>query len=150
MQPGAREMAEMITRANWPGDKRVAENIHEELKDPNIHYCVALARGRVIGFAGWTRSHTDYDLAELVWTNISADFQGRGIGRLLMDYRIADIKAAGFKAAILGTMKPLIYGAYGFKTIGIYDWAHGRTHLMLLAPIEKYIENSHQILPLTP
>ena len=132
MQPGALDMCEMIARANWPGDKRVAENIHEELTNPNIHYCVALARGRVVGFAGWAKSHVDYDLAEFVWSNVLADFRGRGIGRLLTDYRLADISAAGFKAVICGTMVPIIYKAYGFKTLGIHEWAHGKTHLMLL------------------
>ena len=132
MQPGARDMCEMIARANWPGDKRVAENIHEEITNPNIHYCVALARGRVVGFAGWAKSHIDYDIAEFVWCNVLEDFRGRGIGRLLTDYRLADIKGAGFKAVICGTMVPLIYGAYGFKTLGTYEWAHGKTHLMLL------------------
>ena len=132
MQPGARDMCEMIARANWPGDKRVAENIHAELHNPDIHYCVALARGRVVGFAGWAKSHVDYDVAEFVWCNVLEDFRGRGIGRLLTDYRLADIKAAGFKTVICGTMVPLIYAAYGFKSLGIYDWAHGKTHLMVL------------------
>ena len=132
LQPGALDMCEMIARANWPGDKRVAENIHEELRNPAIHYCVALARGRVVGFAGWAKSNIDYDLAEFVWANVLSDFRGRGIGRLLTDFRLADIRAAGFKAVICGTMVPLIYGAYGFKTLGTYEWAHGKTHLMLL------------------
>ena len=133
MQPGARDMCEMIARANWSGDKRVADNIHDEIQDPNIHYCIALARGRVVvGFAGWAKSHVDYDLAELVWCNVLADFRGRGIGRLLTDYRLADIKAAGFKSVICGTMVPNIYKAYGFKSLGIHEWAHGKTHLMLL------------------
>ena len=132
MQRGARDMCEMIARANWLGDKRVAEKIHEELKDPNIHYCVALARGRVIGFAGWSKSNIDYDVAEFVWCNVLEDFRGRGIGRLLTDYRLADIRAAGFKAVICGTMVPNIYMAYGFKILGAFDWAHGKTSLMLL------------------
>ena len=129
---GAIDMCEMIAKANWPGDKRVAENIHEELTNPNIHYCVALARGRVVGFAGWAKSHIDYDVAEFVWCNVLEDFRGRGIGRLLTDFRIADLRAAGFRTVICGTMVPLIYVAYGFKSLGIYDWAHGRTHLMTL------------------
>ena len=125
-------MAEMIARANWPGDKRVAAEIHEELNNSNVHYCVALARGRVVGFAGWAKSNIDYDVAEFVWCNVLEDFRGRGIGRLLTDYRLADIRAAGFKAVICGTMVPNIYRAYGFKELGVFDWAHGRTHLMLL------------------
>ena len=132
MQPGARDMCEMIARANWPSDKRVTDNIHEELRNPAIYYCVALARGRVVGFAGWSKSNIDYDLAEFVWANVLSDFRGRGIGRLLTDFRLADIRAAGFKAVICSTMVPLIYGAYGFKTLGTYEWAHGKTHLMLL------------------
>ena len=132
LQPGALDMAEMIARANWPGDKRVAENIHEELRNPAIHYCVALARGRVVGFAGWAKSNVDYDLAEFVWSNVLADFRGRGIGRLLTDFRLADIRAAGFKAVICGTMVPNIYRAYNFQSLGKFDLAHGRTDLMIL------------------
>lgn len=132
MQSGARDMCEMIARANWPTDKRVADNIHEELKNPSIHYCVALARGRVVGFAGWAKSYIDYDVAEFSWCNVIADFRGRGIGRLLTDYRLSDIRAAGFKTVILGTMVPAIYRAYGFKSLGTYEWAHGKTHLMTL------------------
>ena len=71
-------------------------------------------------------------VAEFVWCNVLTDFRGRGIGRILTDFRLADIRAAGFKAVICGTMVPLIYGAYGFKTLGTYEWAHGKTHLMLL------------------
>ena len=132
LQSGARDMCEMIARANWPGDKRVSEEIHDELTNQNIHYCVALARGRVIGFAGWSKSNIDYDVAEFVWCNVLEDFRGRGIGRLLTDYRLADIRAAGFKAVICGTMVPNIYAAYGFKSLGIFNWAHGKTSLMLL------------------
>ncbi len=132
LQPGALDMCEMIARANWPGDKRVAENIHEELRNPAIHYCVALARGRVVGFAGWAKSNVDYDLAEFVWSNVLADFRGRGIGRLLTDFRLADIRAAGFKAVICGTMVPNIYRAYNFQSLGKFDLAHGRTDLMIL------------------
>ena len=132
MLPGSIEMCAMIARANWPGDKRVAEKIHEELKDPNIHYCVALARGRVIGFAGWSKSNIDYGVAEFVWCNVLEDFRGRGIGRLLTDYRLADIRAAGFKAVICGTMVPNIYRAYNFHSLGKFDLAHGRTDLMIL------------------
>ena len=132
MQPGARDMCEMIARANWSGDKRGADNIHDELKDPSINYCVALARGRVVGFAGWAKSHVDYDLAELVGCNVLADFRGRGIGRLLTDFRLADIRAAGFKAVICGTMVPNIYRAYNFQSLGKFDLAHGRTDLMIL------------------
>jgi ribosomal protein S18 acetylase RimI-like enzyme len=132
MQPGARDMCEMITRANWPGDKRVTESIHDELQNPDIHYCVALARGRVVGFAGWAKSHIDYDVAEFVWCNVLADFRGRGIGRLLTDFRLADIRAAGFKSVVCGTMVPNIYMAYGFKSLGTFDWAHGKTNLMIL------------------
>lgn len=132
MRPGARDMCEMIARANWPGDKRVADRIHDELQDPGIHYCVALARGRVVGFAGWSKSNIDYDIAEFVWCNVLEDFRGRGIGRLLTNYRLADIRAAGFKSVICGTMVPSIYMSYGFKSLGVFDLAHGRTHLMLL------------------
>jgi len=132
MQPGARDMCEMIARANWPGDKRVAESIHAELNDPRVHYCVALARGRVVGFAGWAKFHIDYDVAEFVWCNVLADFRGRGIGRLLTDFRLADIRAAGFKTVVCGTMVPHIYMAYGFKSLGLFDWAHGKTSLMIL------------------
>lgn len=132
LQPGALDMCEMIARANWPGDKRVAENIHDELRNPAIHYCVALARGRVVGFAGWAKSNVDYDLAEFVWSNVLADFRGRGIGRLLTDFRLADIRAAGFKAVICGTMVPNIYRAYNFQSLGKFDLAHGRTDLMIL------------------
>jgi len=133
MQPGARDMCEMIARANWPGDKHVAAEIHNELNNPAIHYCVALARGRVIGFAGWSKSNIDYNVAEFVWCNVLADFRGRGIGRALTDYRLADIRAAGFKAVICGTMVPNIYMAYGFKSLGLFDWAHGKTSLMVLS-----------------
>ena len=34
----------------------------KNFEDPSIHYCVALARGRVVGFAGWAKSNIDYDL----------------------------------------------------------------------------------------
>ena len=81
---------------------------------------------------GGAKSNIDYDVAEFVWCNVLADFRGRGIGRLLTDYRLADIRAAGFKAVICGTMVPNIYMAYGFKILGTYDWAHGKTSLMLL------------------
>ena len=93
---------------------------------------MALARGRVVGFAGWSQSNIDYDIATFVWCNVLEDFRGRGIGRLLTDYRLADIRAAGFKAVVCGTMVPQIYMAYGFKSLGTFDWAHGRTHLMIL------------------
>ena len=132
LQPGALEMAEMIARANWPGDKSVAANIHAELRDPSINYCVALARGRVVGFAGWRKSGIDYHVAELTWCNVLKEFRGRGIGRLLTDFRIADIRAAGLTTVLCGTTSPNIYRSYGFKSLGKFELAHGRTDLMVL------------------
>ena len=54
------------------------------------------------------------------------------LGGFSLTIRLADIRAAGFKAVICGTMVPNIYMAYGFKILGTYDWAHGKTSLMLL------------------
>ena len=73
LQPGAVDMCEMIARANWPGDKRVAENIHEETHKSRAYITASrwLVAALLVSLAGLNLTSI------MIWPNLSGVMSSR-------------------------------------------------------------------------
>lgn len=121
-----------IALENWPGNRRVKDNICYELADPYAWYYVAWLANAIVGFAGYRRSSINYDVYEFAWCNVLAEYRGRGIGRALTEYRIKMVEVSNGRAILLSTHLPELYERYGFRSLGIFKWwASDETHLMI-------------------
>jgi len=55
-------------------------------------YWVAESNKEVVGFGGYVQSWMDYGVYQIFWVNVPAQFQRRGIGRLLVNKLISEIR----------------------------------------------------------
>ena len=115
-------------------DPKAYTDIHSlrnELCHPDAQYYVALVHGGVKGFAGWKKSGINRHVFEFPWCVVHPEYRGQGIGRLLIEHRIADVTRHGGRAIIITTPTPKLYIKFGFRTIEVLPglWAN---HLMLL------------------
>lgn len=98
------EMKEMFGNAKWPP-----------------HYYVAEMNGQVVGCGGlksaWLMSNT----YELIWINVDKQYQGNGIGKLLIEKRINHIKNLGGTLILLMTQKPWMFSPYQFSYDRLYN-----------------------------
>ena len=94
---------------------RPVNQIYEHLRD----YCVVEESGKVAGCAGlqilW------YDLAEIRSVAVHKDFHGKGIGRQMVEYQLAQAKALGIHQVFMlvlpdGPMAA-IGGKLGFREV---------------------------------
>ncbi len=130
---------------NWPNDERIARSLPMELADmfSNATYrptfFVAEDDGKIVGFGGWNWAWHNYDIYELFWGNVAFGYQGRGIGRQLVEARLDDIlevTAAELQAkqsyVTVSTHHREMYERYGFAVIATMDlWQDPKTHLMM-------------------
>lgn len=121
-----------IALENWSRNRRVKDNICYELADPYAWYYVAWLANAIVGFAGYRRSSINYDVYELAWCNVLAEYRGQGIGRALTEHRIKMVEVSHGRAILLSTHLPELYERYGFRSLGIFKWwASDETHLMI-------------------
>lgn len=108
--------------------------LREELICPGATYFVALVHGGVKGFAGYKKTGISETVFEFPWCVVTKEYQGKGLGRLLTEHRLAEVKAKGAQAVLLATPHPKIYQRYGFRMVAVLekDWA---PYLMLKAPL---------------
>lgn len=133
------EACAAIARTNWPNDDHVAYSVVLELAEARSganwrpSYFKASVEEKIVGFAGWNYSWVNYDVYELCWCNVLPEYQGKGIGRKLVEVRLSTIRNIGGQVVLLTTHRPEIYERYGFKSLSSFNlWAHGKTHLMSL------------------
>ena len=101
---------------------------------PADNCLVAEVDGRAVG-AVWTRIIREFGYVEdgTPWFAIAlyADYRGQGIGTALMRRMLEQLKAQGFRQAVLSVHKAnyavRLYKAVGFRTIG----EKGREYVML-------------------
>jgi GNAT superfamily N-acetyltransferase len=85
-----------------------------------------------IGFTGGENIEGDFHLAEI---SVAQDFQGKGVGRALMEMMEADVRREGYKAITLTTFRTLAwngpwYGRLGFTEVNPIEM--GPTYLGIL------------------
>lgn len=88
-------------------------------------YMVAEDGGRVVGLGGYIQSWMDYHVYNIFWVAVEPKWQGKGIGKGIVNGLISDIKKArGENKAhmiLLTTDKPSFYSKnFGFKTISTF------------------------------
>ena len=121
-----------MTKRMWPDSPRVHRHINYELKDPNAVYISAHVDGNLVGYAGYMPTMLNYDMYEFIWCNVLPKFQGRGIGRKLVEKRIDLIKLAHGRVILLTTTSPEIYKHYGFVSLSNYKLYEPK-HFYLMA-----------------
>ena len=106
-------------------------DLRDELTHPDAQYYVALVHGGVKGFAGFKKTGINRAVFEFPWCVVHADYRGQGIGRALIEHRIAAVKERGGHAIMITTPSPKLYVRFGFRTVEVLRslWAD---HLMLL------------------
>jgi GNAT superfamily N-acetyltransferase len=128
-----------IGRRLWD-DPIVRQNLPQELGDAlrsnawrKPRFWVARGYYEIIGFAGLCQSGINYHVFEFTWCNVLPEYQGKGVGRALVERRIEAARDAGGKVIILTTMKPEVYLRYGFKVLSEHQlWGKMPTSLMLM------------------
>ncbi len=110
----------------WGWD--IAEKIEDEMMDkfdtPSKfppYFCVAETEGRIVGFSGCRRALVMSNAWEMIWNNVHFDFQRRGIGRLMIEYRLEQIKKKGGTIVFTMTKLPQLPGGSGFEIVSRID-----------------------------
>lgn len=134
-----------LALSNWPDDERIARSLPLELADmfSNATYrptfFVAEIDGEIVGFGGWNWAWHNYDIYEIFWGNVAKGYQGRGIGRQLVEARLEDIAKVAASEPLarqsyvtVSTDHREMYERYGFSVIAMMDlWQDPETHLMM-------------------
>jgi GNAT superfamily N-acetyltransferase len=135
-------MAEAITMRCWPNNEKVRVNINRELGLHEARWVAALTPGgRIVGFAGWHPSPCCYSIAEFTWCNVEPEFQGRGIGKILFNYRQNEVTNCKYGAIILTTHLTEMYQKYGFSILTkVNGVAEQQSYLMFKNILDKHSE----------
>lgn len=101
-----------IVKTNW--SVKAAERAYVEIGQAfgfdvwrPIFY-VAVKDGDVIGFGGYSASWIHYGIYDLTLLHVDPNHQKQGIGKMLVDIRINDIRSIG-KLIMLSTTSPNYY-----------------------------------------
>lgn len=91
---------------------RNLNEIYETIRD---FYVITDPEGRVIGSAAL---HVVWDdLAELKAVAIDDEYQGRGLGRMVVEAALSDASALGLRRVFTLTYKPEFFGKFGFRIV---------------------------------
>jgi L-amino acid N-acyltransferase YncA len=107
-----------------PGPEAMAERVaHTQASHP---WLVACAGERVLGYAYATphRARAAYAWSVETSVYVGADAQGRGVGRILYEALLTQLRTRGFRVAIAGIALPnapsvRLHEALGFEQAGV-------------------------------
>lgn len=99
------------------------------LKNESKYYYLFEQRGKILGCGGFNFLKNENN-ARISWDMIDPQFQGKGIGRALVEYRISEIKKIDTKIDIQVRTSQLVFSFYekqGFQLEEIIKdfWAPG-------------------------
>lgn len=63
-------------------------------------YFVIEIDNKIIGFAGYSNCGFDTEVFGLLWCNVHPDYQGKGVGKMLVEERLKHIKGDGGKIVL--------------------------------------------------
>lgn len=148
---------ERLLRDTWPDSERVQRTILRELEDQfssaeyRPTFFIAEDHGCVVGCGAWNWSWVNYGMYELCWGCVREDYRGRGLGRMLVERRLNDIRSSSNDEhetsciVMLSTHRPEIYCRYGFQpvmTLPADSTLEGDSKLMVLS-----LSSTHQTTP---
>lgn len=113
-----------ISRANF-GEKaalRTRAELSRLLRDKLALYYIHIEHDETIsGFAGIMPSWLMRDVWDFVWVNVHPEYKGKGVGRLLTEHNINQIKEYGGSAIHLMTQKYAFFKKFEFHAAHVYD-----------------------------
>jgi carbonic anhydrase len=94
-----------------------------EYAPPAGRLAIALAEGQPAGCVALRRFDAQRCEAKRLW--VRPEFRGRGVGRALLDWAIAEARAAGYREMVGDTMPAMsqalgMYDRHGFERTGPY------------------------------
>jgi ribosomal protein S18 acetylase RimI-like enzyme len=109
-----------IAGTTWQERKR--ESIDYDLQRNPEHAFVAEVDGQVVGFV-CTRVYPDESIGHVANIAVAKQYQGRGIGKRLMQTALSHFRECGMRYARIETLEQnykgqKLYPAFGFKEIG--------------------------------
>jgi len=108
----------------WDISEKIQDEMMDKFDNPSEfppHFCVATHDEKIVGFSGYRRALVMSDAWEMIWNNVHSEYQRKGIGRLMVEYRLEQIKARGGKIIFTMTKFPMLPGRSGFQTVSIID-----------------------------
>jgi len=119
-----------ITFDNW--GMNIANRFEDEVRHAWLHglsdppvYCVAEEDGLIIGYAGIKSSWIMHGVWDFIWINVSKKHQNKGVGKVLTQSRIDDVKKKGGSVICLMTREWPFFERFGFRIGRVIDgWAH--------------------------
>lgn len=118
---------------NYPinhAKKEIKEMFSDSLIKPV--YFVAEENKKIVGVGGFSRSWSDMEITNIFWINVLPEFQGKGIGKKIIEKIIREIGKLikpGIKMIVLSSNKPKFWRRFGFKKLNKYDgdyWLMGK------------------------
>ncbi|MEX0320163.1 MAG: GNAT family N-acetyltransferase [Ruegeria sp.] len=99
------EVPRFVYDAFYPDgwEERQAKEVRALLNEPETECWVALVDHKLAGFVG-LRLHPEDQMGEIHIVAVDPDFQGRGIGRQLMDHAEAKTREAGMQMIMVETV----------------------------------------------
>ncbi|MBD3884555.1 GNAT family N-acetyltransferase [Phormidium tenue FACHB-886] len=93
-----------VYQAFYPNGWRVSQQkaVEEVCSAKDTPVWVAIDADSIVGFVA-VRLHLEDSMGEIYMVAVDPDFQGRGIGSALIEFAIAQMKAAGMSIAMVET-----------------------------------------------
>ncbi|GAA4469323.1 hypothetical protein GCM10023189_56200 [Nibrella saemangeumensis] len=139
-----REGVLSLLRLNTPAyfSESEEDDLIEYLNHHSQHYFVMESEGALLGCGGFNLFDEE-ELARISWDIIHPGHQGKGLGRLLTQYRIARIREYPHIKTIVVRTSQLVYKFYerlGFdlKEVTKDYWAEGFDLYYMDGPAEKW------------
>ena len=101
------------------------------------NYIVAEEEGDILGVAGFIQSWMDYNVYNIFWVNVDPEHQRQGVGKLLMQKVIDEIKSQPDPRLILLTTDSPAYYQEHFQFEDLYTFMDGTYRLMCLSLEQK-------------
>jgi predicted GNAT family N-acyltransferase len=91
-----------------------------EMNDPISWHFIAVEKGELIGCVLLTPLEHEKNSAQLMQMAVETNWQGKGVGKLLVDALISFAEAQGFKCIEIHSRSNVIgfYTRLGFETVG--------------------------------
>lgn len=127
-----------IVKEHWSDIERVClqEQFVEFIQGGRYSpvFFVATEASKVIGFCAMRRSMLKSGLWEFIWCAVTKECQGRGIGDMMVEYRLEIARTNDGFSVLLVTQEPQYFNRFGFMT----DRDHGDGWVTMTAQLKLF------------